>query len=160
MSCCLLFSAMMHFFKEEIFISNFANLFPEAVDWGCDHGRNWIKIFVFIGSFSTAKAREPFHTFSCPTGQRWFLPQRKALGIREPNHIYDEKGICEKHGINDDDDFIVSLLNVEEGKVVRVKRGIKTSASVHNTDHHPPHHHGHPPHDHDHVDDDVWHFIV
>ena len=58
MSCCLLFSAMMHFFKEEIFISNFANLFPEAVDWGCDHGRNWIKIFVFIGSFSTAKARE------------------------------------------------------------------------------------------------------
>ena len=27
-----------------------------GVDCGCDHGRNWIKIFVFIGTFSTAKA--------------------------------------------------------------------------------------------------------
>ena len=49
---------MMPFFDEEIFNSSSAENFRGPVDWGCDHGRNWIKIFVFIGSFSTAKARE------------------------------------------------------------------------------------------------------
>ena len=111
------------------------------VDCGCDHGRNWIKIFVFIGTFSTAKAALSclLSNLFCSAGQRWFFFQQRE--ILPWNSYFLFLNLFKGHVVNISSLMMMMMSNLMGPECLQsllvkcweekvVKQGIKTSASV------------------------------